>query len=228
MTTTPHTTPSATAAEPTVGPVRMPTPGAVANRNRRRPVLVLAAILLLAVSALAGAFAFSQVSTTVAVVAVTRTVPAGQVLHRDDLTVVQVNQSSGLATVPADDLSSVVGLRAVTDLPAGTTLTPDSFADALVPAAGEAVIGVVAAPGTAPLSGLVPGAQVLLVPLAADGAGKDDAGGSETPGRVVAVSELPDGTGVRVDVVVAADEAARLQRLGAAQRVALVLLTKER
>src|SRR5699024_2120247 len=155
--TTPQTTHPTTAEVPVPGPVRVPTPGAAANRNRRRPALVLAAVLLLVVSALAGAFAFSQVSTTVAVVAMDRTVPAGQVLQRDDLTVVQVNQSSGLATVPADDLPAVVGLRAVTDLPAGSTLTPESYADALVPAAGEAMVGILASPGTAPLSGLVPG-----------------------------------------------------------------------
>jgi len=223
--TTPQTTHPTTAEVPVPGPVRVPTPGAAANRNRRRPALVLVAVLLLVVSALAGAFAFSQVSTTVAVVAMDRTVPAGQVLQRDDLTVVQVNQSSGLATVPADDLPAVVGLRAVTDLPAGSTLTPESYADALVPAAGEAMVGILASPGTAPLSGLVPGAEVLLVPLAGD---DGQAGGAETPGRVVTMHQLRDGAGVRVDVLVAADEAARLQRLGAAQRIALVILTKER
>lgn len=226
MTTTSSHPPSTASGEPTAGPVRLPTPGAAANRNRRRPVLVLAAVLLLAVSALAGAFAFSQVSTTVSVVAMARTVPAGQVLQRADLAVVQVSQASGLDTVPAEQLAGIVGLRAVTDLPAGSTLTPDSYADQLVPAAGEAVVGVLCTPGTAPLDGLVAGAQVLLVPLAEKDGGTEP--GAEVPGRVVAVHPLSDGTGARVDVVVAADQAARIQRLAAVERIALVILTKER
>lgn len=226
MTTTASHTPSTASGEPPAGPVRLPTPGAAANRNRRRPALVLAAVLLLAVSALAGAFAFSQVSTTVSVVAMARTVPAGQVVQRADLVVVQVTRTSGLDTVPAEQLPGIVGLRAVTDLPAGSTLTPDSCADQLVPAAGEAVVGVLSAPGTAPLDGLVAGAQVLLVPLPEKGG--DTPAGAEVPGRVVAVHPLPDGTGARVDVLVAADQAARIQRLAAVERVALVILTKER
>lgn len=226
MTTTSSQPAPVTHGESAARPVRMPTPGAAANRNRRRPILVLAAVLLLAVSALAGAFAFSQVSTTVSVVAMARTVPAGQQLQRDDLTVVQVTQTSGLDVVGADQLPEIVGLRAVTDLPAGSTLTPDSYADHLVPAEGEAVVGVLAAPGSAPLDGLVAGAQVLLVPLPDKNGG--EATGAEVPGRVVAVQPLADGTGSRVDVLVAADQAARIQRLAAVERIALVILTKER
>lgn len=212
--------------------VDIPTPGVAAARNRRRPILVLAAILLLLVSALAGAYAFAQLSTTVAVVGIARSVPAGQVVVRDDLTVVQLSPSAGLATVPATALDSVVGQRAATDLVAGTTLTPDGVVGSLVPAKGHAVVGVLTTPGTAPVGGLVPGAQVILVPLAATTAGSPPAASAPPslgiPGRVVGAVPQSDGTGTRVDVEVAADQAEQLQQLAAEKRLAIILVSKER
>jgi len=217
---------------PTVGADRhdIPMPGAAAARNRRRPMLVLAAVLLLLVSALAGAYAFGQLTTTVAVVGLARTVPAGQVVQREDLTIVQLTPSAGLTTVPASALETVVGKRAATDLAAGTTLTPDGVTDALVPARGRAVIGILTTPGTAPVSGLEPGAAVMLVPLGA----LDSANSATTApitgvsGRVVAAVLQADGSGTRVDVEVAADRAEQLQRLAAEKRLAVVLVSKER
>lgn len=210
-----------TSAEPPT-----PQPSAVTHRNRRRPVLVLAAVLLLLVSALAGAFAFSSVSTTDPVLAMARTVPAGQVLTVDDLTVVQLNRGSGLSTIPAAEQDRVIGKRAVTDLPVGSTLARDAVADLLIPAQGRALIGLRAGPGTAPLAGLVPGAQVELVELASDPEAEPSA---EDPvlGTLVTVVELPDGTGVRVDVDVPADQSRRLQQLAAADRLALVVVSQE-
>ncbi|MFW6600399.1 SAF domain-containing protein [Propionibacteriaceae bacterium Y2011] len=214
-------------------PISVPTPGAAAARNRRRPMLILLAVLLLAVSALAGAWAFTQLDTTHGVVGVTRTVSAGEVIGRDDLTVVQISEQSTLDTVPAADLESIIGRRAVTDLPAGTTLPPGSVADVLVPAKGNAVVGVLTTPGTAPVAGMAPGARVWLVPVAAAGAAEGEPGTSTTPatgveGRVIAVTPLADGSGSRVDVEVAASAAIELQQLAAADRLGIVLISKER
>lgn len=211
--------------------VDVPMPGAVAGRNRRRPMLVLAAVLLLLVSALTGAFAFGQLTTTTSVVGLARTVPAGQVVVRDDLTVVQLSPAAGLATVPATALDSVVGKRAVSDLVAGTTLTPDGVVDTLVPARGRAVVGVLTTPGTAPVAGLVPGAAVVLVPLTATQGGTPAASAAPAmaaPGRVVAAVALSDGSGTRIDVEVEAGQAEQLQRLAAEKRLAVVLVSKER
>ncbi len=196
------------------------------HRNRRRPLLILASALLLLVAALAGAFAFSSVSTTDPVLAMARTVTAGQTVTADDLTVVQLNRGSGLATIPAGDRDLVIGKRAVTDLPAGSTLSADAVADLLLPAQGRALIGLRAAPGTAPLAGLVPGAEVELVVLPID---PETAPENDDPvrGTLVTVVELPDGTGVRVDVDVPADQARQLQQLAAANRLALVVVSQE-
>lgn len=214
------------------GRVTIPTPGATAARNRRRPMLIVLGVMLIATSALAAAFAFSQITTSVAVVGVARDVAAGQALTRADLTVMQVNEGSGLDTVAADRLDAMVGLRATRDLGAGTTLTPTAVADTLVPTRGRAVIGVVAAPGTAPVAGIGPGTVVSLIELADDQPEAD--GGEASPaegavnGRVVAVEPLPDGTGTRVDIEVDAADAERLQRLAAAQRLGVVIVSQER
>ena len=205
----------------------LPLPAANTHRNRRRPLLILAAALLLLVSALAGAFAFSSVSTTDPVLAMARTVVAGQVVTAEDLTIVQVNRGSGLATIAAQARDQVLGKRAVTDLPAGSTLTPDSVADQVVPAKGHALVGVLAAPGSAPLAGLVPGAEIELVVLSSDPDQEPDAT-SGVRGVLVAVVELADGSGVRVDVDVPADQANRLQQLAAAKRLAIVVISQER
>lgn len=189
-------------------------------------MLILAAALLLLVSALAGAFAFSSVTTTDPVLAMARTVVAGQVVTADDLTTVHLNRGSGLATISATALDEVVGKRAVTDLPAGVTLNPDAIAEQVVPARGRALVGVLAAPGTAPLAGLVPGAEVELVVLSADPTDDPDERAG-VRGVLVAVVELTDGSGVRVDVDVPAEQASRLQQLGAAKRLALVVISQE-
>lgn len=189
-------------------------------------MLILASALLLLVAALAGAFAFSSVSTTTPVLAMARTVTAGQLVTAEDLTVVQLNRGSGLATVPAADRDRVIGKRAVTDLPAGSTLSADGVADLLLPAHDRALIGLRAAPGTAPLAGLVPGALVELVTVPSD-PDAEPAPDEPVRGTLVTVVALPDGTGVRVDVDVPADQARRLQQLAAADRLVLVVVSQE-
>jgi hypothetical protein len=88
-----------------------------------------------------------------------------QQLERSDLRVLRVAADPGVDTIPAEELDSIVGQVAATDLPAGVLLT----ADQLVPAgerllgAGEAIVGARLAPGDAPLGDLRRGAALLVV-----------------------------------------------------------------
>lgn len=232
---------------PTASRVNIPTPGHIASKNRRRPALIALAVAFLLLSALAGWWAFTQISTTTAVVGVRESITRGEVIEREDLVIMQVSNDPQQSTIPAEELDQVIGRRAATDLPAGVTVPREAFTEALVPPKGRAVIGVVTKGGSAPRTGLVKGARVTLVPLAgstgdtspedpgssassspppsANPPGDESAGSVE--GTVVDVVDNGDGTG-RVDIEVDAAEAGELQRLAAEDKLALVVESQER
>ncbi|WP_018909200.1 SAF domain-containing protein [Salinispora arenicola] len=93
---------------------------------------------------------------------VARPVPAGQVIADADLRVVRVANASGLALVPADQRSQVVGRTTATPLAAGSLLTSEQVGPAAWPPSGEAVIALPVKPGRAPV-GLAPGARVIVL-----------------------------------------------------------------
>lgn len=194
-----------------------------ATRHRRRPALIALAVALLALSGLAGWWAFTQASDTTTVIGVKHTIRAGQVIKAEDLTQVQAAADPAIHTVPLTAADTVVGKRAATDLAAGTTLTPDSATDALVPHRGESLVGVLVAAGKAPVTGLAVGAPVRLVPSPQQQAGSLDT----VSGVIVGVTETPDGTGQRVDVQVPAGQAAGIQRYASTNELSLVIDSKE-
>lgn len=208
-------------------------PPVSARRDQRRPRRVAAGVVLLVICGLLGWFAWSQVSTTESVVSVRDTIDKGSVITRDQLTTAQVNGDSGLRVVPVSRLDSLVGKRAATDLPAGSIVPGGSAMSGPVAEEGESVVGVLIRPGAAPVTGLEPGARVRLLALASaqgqeqapapDSGGSEDAALEELQGLIVRVKELPDGSGTSVDVAVDTDAAAQMQRLSAANRVAIVV-----
>ncbi|MFX4271683.1 SAF domain-containing protein [Propionibacteriaceae bacterium Y1685] len=234
---------------PTASRVNIPTPGYIASKNRRRPALIALAVAFLLLSALAGWWAFTQISTTTAVVGVRESITRGEVIEREDLVIMQVSNDPQQSTIPAEELEQVIGRRAATDLPAGVTVPREAFTDALVPPKGRAVIGVVTKGGSAPRTGLVKGARVTLVPLAGSTGdttpeepgsstssspppstntpAPDDESAGSVEGTVVDVVDNGDGTG-RVDIEVDAAQAGELQRLAAEDKLALVVESQER
>ena len=197
-----------------------------AVRRRRRPAVVVLAVLLVGLGALVNAAALGQ-RGRVGVLAVARPVSVGQQITDADLRVVQLSPDAGLSPVPADQQASVVGRYAAVGLQPGTLLTATAVIDHRAPAAGQALLAVAAKSGLVPARGLTAGDQVLLVPVAGDQAG------SQTPGSaapspvqaVVADVGQPDPNAMwTVDVAVEAADAPGLADAAAAGRLAILLL----
>ena len=131
---------------------------------RRRPALAAVSAVLFLGSTAAVAAAFSHAQATTAVLAVRTRLAPGDTISANDLQVVHVHVAGGdVATVPASAEASVVGRRAVGELPAGALLAPADTARRYLPPPGSAVVGVAAAPGALPAGGVRVGDEVDIV-----------------------------------------------------------------
>lgn len=195
---------------------------------RRRPALVAAAIGAICLGALLGGWAWTTTTNTQDVLVARHTIEQGSVIQADDLAPVQIGTDPALQVVTASDLDKIVGQRAAFDIAAGGTLTPDSFTAAVVPGAGESVVGVALTPAQVPGIGLQYGDHVRVVATPAEG----DAAPAGTPlatdATVVGV-HVSDETGQSVvDLLVPQADAAVLATRIATGNVALVLDSRER
>jgi hypothetical protein len=186
-------------------------------------------LALVALGALAFLYVSGQLSTAVPVIAVVNDVQRGAVIGEGDVGMASVVPDPALAPVPADRMDEVVGLRAATDLVAGTLLTDSSVTAGVVPATGEAVVGVPLTPGQMPGEPLLPGDVVLIVGTPGPG----DAAPVEAPATIEAtVLQTYPATGpsdpVIVDVLVSSEQAADLASSVATGRIAVVLTSRER
>jgi hypothetical protein len=192
--------------------------GPVLGRRISKPQLLLAVGLVLA-CALAGVIVAKRVDTRVPVLAAAHAISAGQTLSAADVTTVKVAADQGVATLPAAQLSTVVGQVATLPLAAGTLLSPAQFAGPVWPGPGEAVIAVPVKPGRMP-SGLPAGAHVtvLVVPtatpggVAGTGAGQSGQGQVQTAtATVVSLEAASDQSGdTVVTLVLSAPDATRV------------------
>lgn len=214
------------------GPVRPPAPPV---RRQRRWSLALVSVLVTLGSALAFALLWANAGDRRPVLAVSRTVPAGQVIEADDLTVVRVAADAGIRPVPAERRQEVVGATAAADLLPGTLLTDGHLGDESLIGDGEAVVGVAVQGGQLPVGNLRRGDRVRVVltapagsPAEAPGTGS---GGTASLGQVVAegrvfeVEPLADASStVVVSLVVDEGQAPTIAGASAAKRVSLVLV----
>ena len=204
-------------------------PRRVRTVARRRGALVGVGLALVALGALAFLYVSGQLSTAVPVIAVVNDVQRGAVIGEGDVGMASVVPDPALAPVPADRMDEVVGLRAATDLVAGTLLTDSSVTAGVVPATGEAVVGVPLTPGQMPGGKLLPGDVVLIVGTPSPG----DAAPVEAPATIKAtVLQTYLATGpsdpVIVDVLVSSEQAVDLASSVATGRIAVVLTSRER
>ena len=180
---------------PAFSPARAPR---LAVRNRAR---IAGGAVLLGLSALVGMALFADVGNRRPVLAVARPVAAGQSVAAADLKVVRVSADPGVRTVPASDLSRVVGQPAGVALAPGALLAPAQLGSGPALPPGSMVVGAVLKPGQFPL-GLRAGDAVRLVLLPAAGAAVADPateqGGkasSTIRATVAAVEKVPDSAG---------------------------------
>ena len=175
-------------------------PAGVALQARRRSgPLAVAGVLLVAGCALAFALAWLRAGDRAPVLAISRTVAAGQLITADDLTVVRVSAQGQVTLVPASQEAAVAGHTATATLPAGSLLSPADIG-AAPPGAGQALVGVAVKAGQFPPD-LAAGDTVDVLATPAGPATGDSAAGSGLPaGRavVVLVSQQQDTPGTAV------------------------------
>ncbi|MBW3643374.1 MAG: hypothetical protein KY447_10715 [Actinobacteria bacterium] len=215
------------------GPVRPPAPPV---RRQRRWSLALVSVLVALGSALAFALLWANAGDRRPVLAVSRTVPAGQVIEADDLTVVRVAADAGIRPVPAERRQEVVGATAAADLLPGTLLTDAHLGDESLIGESEAVVGVAVEGGQLPVANLGRGDRVRVVLTAPAGSPAEAPGGARggapaslgqvvAEGRVFEVEQLADASGtVVVSLVVDEELAPTIAGASAAKRVSLVLV----
>ncbi|SRR6266545_423163 len=220
----------------TVGARPAPPQGRGAGQGSAGPVLrrriskarLLLAVGLVLVCALAGVVVAQRVDVRVPVLAAARAISAGQTVTAADVMTVKVAVEAGVATVPASQISTVVGQVAAVPLVAGTLLSAAQFAGAVWPGSGEAVIAVPVKPGRLP-SGLPAGARVtvLVVPTGTPGGAGGGQGGQpqveKATATVVSAEPATDQSGTTVvTLVLSAADATRIASTGG--DVALVRL----
>jgi hypothetical protein len=184
----------------------------------------------LALTALGGLGAVWLASTgtgTTAVVGVAREVRAGQVIQRQDLVGVEIATDSGLKAVPVRRAEDVVGKRTLVRLLPGSLLNPDAVADKLVPAAGQALVGLSLSPGQRPAVPMDAGdpVEIVYTPGSQDAASSSAAARTlPVRGAVVSTVEDPDTGKTVVNVTVPADAAAKVATWGSAGRATIAVL----
>jgi hypothetical protein len=195
--------------------------GASQVRNRRNLRWMAVGVLAVCLGGLGAALLYGNLSNAHTVVVVKRTVYRDQVITAADLGATSAVPALGVETLPSDQLDTVVGRTALSDLVEGSLLSPRSFGEPAVET-GNVRIGLRLAAGRLPSAQMPPGTEVLLVPVGRDGA-EPPVGASVTGRIATAAAVLPDGASI-VDVSVAAAEAERVVRLAASEQLALVRL----
>jgi hypothetical protein len=180
----------------------------------RRPMLAVAGVLVVVVCAAAGADVAIHVDRRQHYLAAAQYVAQGSLLVPNDLVVVSLAASSGIATIPASDSTSVLGRRASEPLAPGSLLSPSDLTAAVPLPKADALVGTSLGTNQAP-AGLGTGDSVIVV-LSGDNTGLEAAGsGSSSPsspaagsaGTAAAPSATAAGTELAVGTVYALEAA---------------------
>lgn len=174
----------------------------------------------------AGAWLYSQDGAKVPVVVVVHEVPAGQVVHRSDLSTVAV--AGGVTAIAGRNLESVAGQRAVVSLLPHMLLMRSMLTSDPGLGSGQAQVGVKVVSGQIPADGLVAGDTVRVLQLPGTGSSST----ASAPGAaqvlvsaalVTAVQADPaQAGGTLLTVTVPAADAGAVATASGAGQVALV------
>jgi hypothetical protein len=209
-----------------VGTVYFPEPDTVAVRpgdgaaspsqivrlpRKRRPMMIVAAAMLVGLGILISVAVYQRVDRQVQVLVVVRYVAQGSVIRPADLGAASV-AASGISDIPASQLHQVTGLVAGSALHPGMLLAASDLVSSLPPPPGQVLTVLSLRPSALPASGLVPGDHVRLVATPgvigeANGSGGSPNNSLTSPvsGMVQAVDSVPNQDGnVVIDVLVPA------------------------
>jgi hypothetical protein len=195
--------------------------------GRRNPRWIALGIVALCLGALLSYVIYTRVATETAVVMMARTVYRGTTVQAADLTVARISGESVAHSVPASRLTTLVGGKAVFDLPQGAIVTPGAIGDVAVPASGRAVVGVKLATGRAPAALLVPASPVRLVAIPAATSNSSGAPADKLAGKTwngIILDQVPgaDGASIVINVDVPAEQAPTIALLAAQDRLVVV------
>lgn len=190
---------------------------------RRRPALVVAAVIVTALGCLLGAWAWSATTNTQEVLAARNTIHRGAVIEADDIRRIRISGDPALSPLPASAYENVVGQRAALDIAAGSLLTTESTADQPLPPQGQSIVGISLTPAQVPGMRLYGGDKVRVIVTPGDNGAAPANAPQFTVAEVVGtyVDETTGNTVVNVLVPYA--DASVLAARAATGNVALVL-----
>lgn len=204
-------------------PPRAPLP-----RTRRRPALLALGVALMALGVLSGVWLVNRAGERVSVLAVAHTVPFGEVITADDLNRAEVSVDPNVATIPASDVSRVVGRVAGTNLTPGSLLSWSAVTDGVPPVPGQVLVAIALPATRMPAGSLQAGDRVLVVDTPAADAEPPTLPPSTIPATVVRLGR-PDLNGVTViDVTVSSADGPALAARSATGRIAVVMQPRGR
>lgn len=204
-------------------PPRAPVP-----RARRRPALLALGVALMALGVLSGVWLVNRADERVSALAVARAVPFGEVISADDLSRAEVSVDPSVGTIPARDVSRVLGRVAATNLTPGSLLSWSAVTDSVPPAPGQVLVAIALPAARMPAGSLQAGDKVLVVDTPSADADAPRLPPSTISATVVRLGE-PDLNGVTVvDVTVSSSDGPALAARSATGRIAVVLQPRER
>ena len=192
--------------------------------RRRRPGLVMVAVLVIAGGGLAGAVLYQNAGAKTPVVIAARDMSVGHRIERADLASVAI--AGPVVAIAASNLGSLVGQTAAVGLVAGQILNRAMVTDRLALDGDHAMVGLSLKAGQLPGDGLEPGDRVMLVRLpTADAAAGVEATGRVIVGRAQVYAVRADETAAGatiVTLVVGVADAPMVAALGSAGQVGLI------
>lgn len=193
-------------------------------RARRRRGVVAGGLMLAALGGLVVAWMVAAAGGRADVVMLVSDVPYGQVLTTEDFTVTAVAADTQVATVPADDLATVVGQVAASDLVAGALLSPGQVSADVPPGPGEVLVPMPVPADRLPAGALHAGDRVLIVDAPSVGADPPQVAPATFEVTVVRVGEPDMNRVVVVDVAAEEADGPGLATRAASGRFALAVL----
>lgn len=165
------------------------------TKQKTRVPEILLGTFLVAVFALGGAWFYSTSTSSERFVALRAPVQRGQQIEAIDLVFFEIRTDEDIEAIPAADYLDIVGRLAVTDMAAGTLLTPGQFTDQADIADGFGIVGLALETGEYPTVGLRPGDWVRVVGVPRSGEG--NAAAEVLAERVQVVEVVGDAAGAR-------------------------------
>ncbi|MGL5405964.1 MAG: SAF domain-containing protein [Propionibacteriaceae bacterium] len=189
-----------------------------ARRNSRQIAVGVAAICL---GGLGSAGLWVQAASSSQVVQLAHDLHRGEVVDADDFVAVTIGRVPQGATVPANQIATLVGRTALADLPTGSLLAPGAVGETSL-TKDQIVVGLRLEAGRVPAQTLYSGTNVVLVGVAPAGQPADKAESKTIAAIVSTASALqPDGE-ITLDVVVSRNDAVQTTKLAAANQLAVV------